>query len=317
MRQARQAFSLCALVLALTLPSFLAACSEGRQDDERLPSMIHRLLLAAGADDSSGLESFPGVLPPDLPVDLPLYPGADLIVSSQQPIAADGLDAESGAPGGIARPVLYFIMLDTPDEREAVFAYYREAFDEDPWQVQATASTQGLDTLEFLNVPDIDIGGAVSIVDGGPDGRTSVLISLQDTGAFVEEQEAYDPGERLAVPPGFPEELPLYPDATVTGSAFFREPGVESYLLIFVTTDGQSEVIAFYEEALGEAGLAVEAGESVGVEDIITFEDAPLDIRGEVLADRSLADRTYTEVRIQVQVNPARLPSDDEDGEAD
>ncbi|MCI0850191.1 MAG: hypothetical protein J4N26_04430 [Chloroflexi bacterium] len=317
MRHAKQAFSLCALVLALTLPSFLAACSDGRDDDERLPSLIHRLLLAAGADASSGLESFPGVLPPDLPVDLPLYPGSDLIVSSQQPITADGLDAESSALGGIARPVLYFIMLDTNDDRGAVFAYYREAFDEDPWEVQSTASTEGLDTLEFLNVPDIDIGGAVSIVDGGPDERTSILISLQDTGAFVEEQEAYDPGESLAVPIGFPEELPLYPGATVTGSAFFREPGVESYLLIFVTTDDQNGVIEFYKEALEEAGLTVEAGEPSGFEVIITFEDAPLDIRGEVLADRSLEDRTYTEVRIQVQVNPARPPSDDEDGEAE
>ena len=42
-----------------------------------------------------------------------------------------------------------------------------------------------------------------------------------------------------------------------------------------------------------------------------------LEAVSEVLADRSLEDRTYTEVRIQVQVNPARRPSDDEDGEAE
>lgn len=306
-------FAVFAVLLLLTAV-FTFSC--GGEDDERAANVIHRLLLAAAAGDTSGLESFPGRLPDGLPVDPPLYPGADIVVSSRQPAPTTGLEdagAAGAAGGALPLPVLYFIVLDTGASRPDVFDFYEEALDEDPWQLDATAATPGLDTIEFTNVEDLDISGAVSITQGGTDGRTSVLISMQDAGGFVVEPPPFAPGESLAVPKEFPEDVPVYPDSTVTGTAFFREPANESFLLILLTTDSQDDVIDFYKEAFEELEFILSEPDTLGLEERLAFRDEDRDIQGDIVADRSLEDRAFTEVRIQLQVNPAREPSDGDD----
>jgi hypothetical protein len=291
----------------------LAACGGG--EGERTASVIHRLLLAAGAEGSGELESFAGELPEGLPATPPRYPGAELIVSSRQPAALTDPQAtpEPGAQG-VPQPMLYFIVFDTSAGREEVFSYYEAALEKDPWQLDSSFSTRDLDTLEFSNVDDLDISGVVSIAGGGEDGRTSILISLQDAGAFLEEAPPYEPGESLPRPKEFPTDMPVYRGAIVTGSAFFREPGNESFLLIFVTPAGQDEVIEFYRSEFQRRDWIVQSGAPFGLEERIDFRDGRGDVRGEVLADRFARDRRYTEVRLQVQVNPAREPVElDED----
>jgi len=289
-----------------------AACGGGASDD-RTAGIIHRLLLAAGVDDAGSFESFVGALPDDLPVDVPQYPGADLIVSSQQPAPLGGLDdPPADAGGNVPEPVLYFIVLDTDDERDKVLAFYEQELDADPWQLESSFSTAQLDTLQFVNVRDTDISGAVSIARGGDDDRTSILISLQDAGAFREEALEFELDESLPAPKEFPADVPLYENGTITGTAFFREPGSESFLIIFLTTDSQDAVIAFYREAFEERGWTVTDGEPFGLEERIDFNDDALDIQGELIADRFPQARDYTEVRLQVQLDPARAPPDEE-----
>lgn len=273
-----------------------------------MADIIHGLLLAAGTEGSESLESFEGELPPNLPADPPLYPDAELVVSSRQPAPTDFAASPSADPTDVTQPVLYFIVLDTPDSRDEVFAFYEDALDADPWQVQGSFSTAELDTLQFFNVDDIDIAGAVSIAQEGGDGRTLVLISMQDAGAFLDEQPPFELEASLPVPKEFPPDVPLYEGSTVTGTAFFREPGSESFLLIFLTTDSQDDVIAFYREAFQDYGWTVQDTSSFGLEGQIDFRDQTGDIQGDVLADRFARSRDYTEVRIQVDVNPSRMP---------
>ena len=293
---------LCGSVL---LSIAFAGCAS--DDDGRFAGVIHRLLVAAGADGAGGLESFPGRLPSDLAVTPPLYPGAELIVSSQQPAPQDIDALEEGAAGGEApHPLLFFIVLDTDASRREVFAYYEEALDEDPWQLEASISTGGLDTLQFVNVDDPDIAGAVSVAEGGEDNRTTILLSLQDAGAVLAEAPPTDLPASLPLPREFPEDMPLYSRAVITDVAFFRAPGDESFLLIFLTRDSQDEVIRFYREAFDELDWTVTEGSSAGLTERITFRGEQGDIQGDVLADRFLEDRRYTQVSIRVQVNPAR-----------
>lgn len=282
----------------------LSACAGG--DDDRAPGIIERLLQAAVMDDTGELESFPGELPPGLPVEPPLYPGAEIIVSNRQPAPVGDFDAADAS--GEPYPLLYFIVLDTAGDRDQVLEFYEEALDEDPWQLESSFSTRQLDTLQFFNVEDIDIAGAVSISHGGEDGRTSVLISLQDAGAFLEEEAPFEPGASLRLPKEFPPDMPLYPGATVTGTAFFREPGGESFLLIFLTTDNQDDVMEFYREEFDRRFWTALAGEAIGLEERLDFRDAEGGIQGDVLADRYPRARSYTEVRIQIMTDPAREP---------
>lgn len=292
-----------ALLAGLLLASL--ACGDG--DGERAASIIHRLLQAAGAEGAGQLESFPGRLPDGLPARPPQYPGAEVIVSSRQPAPVGDLD-EPAPSGEVRQPVVYLIVLDTADDREPVFAFYEQALEKDPWQLESTFSTQELDTLQFSNVEDPDISGVVSIAKGGDDGRTSILISLQDAGAFREEAPPFELGESLRLPKEFPPDLPVYQGATITGSAFVRQPGNESFLLIFLTTDSQDDVIEFYREAFQQRGWRVLAGAALGLEERIDFRDDRGDIQGDVLADRFSRDRRYTQVRLQVRVDPAREP---------
>ena len=301
------------LPLALLAGALLLAAACGGGDDDRTAGIIHRLLLAAGTDDTAALESFVGRLPDDLPVAPPQYPGADLIVSSRQPAPFSdfGAGSEDDA-GSVPQPMLYFIVFDTEGGRDQVYAFYEKALDEDPWQIESSFSTTQLDTFQFVNIEDPDIAGAVSIAKGGADGRTSILISFQDAGAFREEEPPFEVGESLQIPKEFPPDVPIYRGATITDTAFFREPGSESFLLIFLTTDGQDEVIAFYREEFEQRGWTVLEAATFGLEERIEFRDEGRDIQGEVFADRFADDRSYTEVSIQVQVNPAREPIEGE-----
>ena len=300
-------FTLAALGLLLA-----AACGSGGSDGERTAAVIHRLLLAAGTNDTSSLESFPGELPAGLPVEPPIYPGADVVVSSRQP-APVGQGATPGpAEAGQPQPLLYFIVLDTDGSRDDVFTFYEKELDEDPWQIESTFSTPELDTIQFVGVEDADIAGAISIAHGGGDGRTTILISLQDSGALLDEEAPFELGESLVAPKEFPADVPLYEGSTITSSAFFREPGNQSFLLIFLTQDAQEEVIDFYTEALESRGWAVTAREPLGTESRIEFVDEAGDIGGSIQADGFRRSEDYTEVRIQVSLNPARQPSDGE-----
>ena len=74
-----------------------------------------------------------------------------------------------------------------------------------------------MDTLQFSNVDDADITGVVTITRGGEDNRTSVLISLQDAGAFRQQLPRFEPADSVPVPKEFPSDIPLYEGATVTG----------------------------------------------------------------------------------------------------
>lgn len=304
------------LTVALLLGAFVAvsACSGGEgADEERIAGIIHRLLVAAGTEGTEQLESFPGALPDDLPVELPIYPGADLLVSNRQP--APFTDFESSS-SDVPQPLLYFIVMDTSDSREDVFAYYEEALDQDPWQVQSSFSTEQLDTLQFFYVKDIDIGGVVSITRGGADDRTSILVSLQDAGAFVDEEPPFELQPSLTLPRAFPPEIPLFEGATITGTAFFREPGLQSFLIVFLTTSGQDDVIDFYREAFQANGWTVQDTAAFGLEGRIDFRDAAGDIQGDVFANRFQRARQYTEVSVQVQLDPSRdfaSPIDDDD----
>jgi hypothetical protein len=285
----------------------LAGCGSGGGNDDRTASIIHRILQAAGTEGSGPLESFPGRLPEGLPAEPPRYPDSDIIVSSRVP-AATG-PATPDASGEIPQPMLYFIVLDAGDDRTKVFSFYEQALEVEPWQLESTISSELVDSLEFSNVDDADLSGVVSVSRGGRDGRTTILISLQDAGAFREEPAAYAPGESLPLPKELPPDLPLYDGAIITSSAFLREPANESFLVIFVTRDSQDDVIAFYREEFQKRDWTVLAGEPFGLEERIDFRDAAGDIQGELIADRFPRDDRYTEVRIQFQQDPRREPA--------
>ena len=301
---------LCAIPAAILAAALLAASGcGGSAEDESAAGIIHRLLLAAGTQGSEALDSFPGRLPDGLPAQPPLYPGAKIIVSNRERMSVSAGDSGQEADV-VAQPVLYFIVLDTADDADAVRTFYEQALEEDPWQLQSSFSMSQLDTLQFFNVEDIDIAGVVSIATGGDDDRTSILISMQDAGAFLDQQPQFELPPGRALPAAFPPDVPILKGATITDTAFFREPGLESFLVIFLTTAAQDEVLEFYRDAFQQRGWTVQDTAAFGLEGRIDFRDELVDIQGDVFAAPFTRSDSYIEVRIQVQTNPAREPVD-------
>jgi hypothetical protein len=295
-----------ALIAGLLLAG--GACS-GSSETNQTASLIHRLLQAGSKTQSSQLESFVGKLPPGLPAKPPQYPDAKVIVSSRQPASTGDAQPTPDKSGNIAQPMLYLIVLDTADTRDKVYSYYQSALEKDPWQIASTFSTEDLDTLQFSDISDADISGVVSIARGGQDNRTSVLISLQDAGAFRRELPPFKLQPSLPVPKQFPSDIPLYEGATVTGSAFVRAPANESFLVTFLTKDSKEKVTDFYRSAFQRLGWTVQPGAPLGVQQRFNFQDATGDVQGDLLADAFARDSSYTEVRIQVRQNPSRQPA--------
>ncbi len=296
-----------ALILIAVLVAAGAGCSNGGGDTDTA-SLIHRLLQASTSGLGGELETFVGKLPEGLPAKPPQYPGSKLIVSSRQPAATA---TTPDASGNISQPMLYLIVLDTPDARSNVFGYYEDALEDGPWQIEGTISTERLDTLEFSNVGDPDITGVVTIARGGEDNRTSVLISLQDAGAFRTQLPPFELQRSLPVPKHLPSDIPLYADATVTGSAFVREPGSESFLLTFLTRDSKDEVIDFYRTEFQKFGWTVQDGAPLGVEERTSFQSASGDIQGDIITDAFARDPRYTEVNVQFRQASNREPGTD------
>jgi hypothetical protein len=230
-----------------------------------------------------------------------------VVVSSQRP-AATAPEETPEPSGNIPQPMVYFIVLDTADARNQVLGFYIEELNQDPWQINNTYSTADLDTVEFSNVDDADISGVVSIATGGQDGRVGVLISLQDAGSFREELPPFEPEESLRLPVGFPEDIPIYEEAVVTGTAFFREPGNESFLVIFISTDSQDAIIDFYRNELQARGWNVQLGEALGLEERMDFRDQAGTLQGDILLAPFERDDSYIEARMQIREDPAREP---------
>ena len=175
--------------------------------------------------------------------------------------------------------------------------------------MESLASTEELDTLEFVKVDDVDIDGEVTIAMGAEDGRTSILISFQDAGAGAEEEPPFELGSSVPLPSSFPADVPLYQGATITGTAFLRQPANESFFVILLTRDAQDDVLEFYQRTFERQGWTVVRRSAPGLADSIEFAAARGDISGNVRVDRFSRDRRYTEVVIQLQQNPAREPA--------
>jgi hypothetical protein len=290
--------------LALLLAGAFGACAEESGNDEAA-GIVHRLLLAALAQDPDSLESFPGELPPDLPAAFPVYPDGDIVVSSRELRTPEPTDQPAE---GDQVTALYLILMDTADSPSEVFGYYEDALDTDPWQIESTIATPGLQSILFSLIEDPDVTGRLDIARDHDEARTTAVVSIQDAGAEQIEAPAFEVPEGLLLPAQFPQEIPLYEDANIISSAFLREPGQESIEVVFISLDDQSDIIEFYRQALEEAGWDVQDAPVEGLTDRLIFSDPEGTLNGAIQADRFSEEPDYTQVATSIQQDPGRVP---------
>ncbi|HXF50294.1 MAG TPA: hypothetical protein VNM43_01280 [Dehalococcoidia bacterium] len=250
-------------------------------DADRQTAASIAAILALSGDSESRFDEFIASTPDSLPEDVPAHPDARLVVSYRLTLA-DGTDT-------------YLLVSRVDEAEDAVVSYFLEALDEDPWQVTGGSSSPDLVAVQFSSVEDPDVQGAVNIRSPNQ-GTTTILTVVQapheDTGEPPVE-------ESRALPPDFPSEVPVYPEAVVTDAAFLKQPGSTRFFLSALTRDDIAAVMDFYRDAFEEQGWNVDDASASG-EDTMSFNDPDERFTGAVTASEDDAHEGYTRIDLVV-----------------
>jgi hypothetical protein len=284
------ALAAAAVVLAAAAAALATwfVAGEGSPDDGRVHQGVSNLLNAFGQDQQFTSTRYEGQEPPGFP-DLPRYGGADVVASVLQ--VQDG-DAS------------YLVVYDTEDDRDDVTAFYRDAFDEDPWQVEQGQDSASSTLFQFSNIEDADIEGIVLVTDSKDADLTTIIVSVQEVAGAPDEAEDFAPGEARSAPEGLPE-LPVVRDAVLVQSAFQRQAGGRLFALSYLSQDDTDVILDFYRADLEDRGYTVEdlpaenappGGAGIG------FRHEADGVTGTVSVSDFPVDDAYRQIEVQVSV---------------
>lgn len=263
---------------------------DGATDADRQTAASIAAILALSGDSRSRFDEFIAATPDSLPEDIPSHPGARLMVSYRLSIG----DSDT-----------YLLVSRVNEPEEAVVAYFLEALDESPWQVTGGSSSPDLVAVQFSNVENPDVQGAVNI-RSPQRGATAILTVVQTP---HEDSGEPDVASSRALPADFPSEVPMYPDAVVTDAAFLKQPGSTRFFLSALTRDDAGEVMDFYRGVFEDQGWSVDEAQASG-EDSLSFSDPDERFGGAVTAAGDDEREGYTRIDIVID-RSTRSPSDD------
>lgn len=285
-----------ALVVGLLV--YLFAGSGGGGGSGRAAGIVDGFV-RSGGPTASAIESFKGKLPPGFPSEFPRYSGSELVVSFAVRSAQQGS--------------FYIVVYNTSATPEAVLDFYQNALNNDPWQVEGARSGIEGTAVRFSRPDSADVQGEVDIYRSELDGRTSVYVYYQDVssaGRRSAEEREFVLGRSRPLPPGFPNDIPIYRqnDSTIIQTIFERGPGATSFLVSFLTRDSQNDVIRFYTNEFERRGWSVTNAQGArGFVLGIDFSDgARQNVQGSVYADLFEQDSQYTRVDLILQVSTRR-----------
>jgi len=284
------------LILALLAVAAAAgACGGGDGSDKQAEQVIGRFL-EVGQNPGATAEVMIGKLPADLPPGLPEYPGASLIGST--------VTTDAGQKG-------YSVLYETPDSLDNVLLFYEEALDQAPWQVVVSTSQETLAAVQFGKQDDANFIGTVIIQGSADKKRRTIFLSVQVSGEAPSPQP-FELGASKPLPRGFPAEMPLYPDMTVTDTAWGRSADTAEFQVNFLTKGSPQDVIAFYRNDFqSSGGWTITEAPSQGTAVGISFEHTAggQTWSGSISADAFAEDPTYTQTSLQLRIGPESQPT--------
>jgi hypothetical protein len=251
-------------------------------------------LMRLGRADQANISSYDGELPPEFAADFPMYEDAEVVVSI-------AIASEEGTG--------YLIVLSSPDPADEVYAFYNDALDVDPWQVEVGRASDEFTGLRFLRPDNIDVSGDVSLHQSQLDDRTVIYLSYSDISQALVPGGASDPfavGGTRPLPVGFPEDIPIYEGAEPTvilDTYFERGQGGRAFIVTFLTKDSQDAVIEYYRQEFEGRGWVVSDAAQSGTSFAlgIEFDDGPdQSVSGSITADAFENDPAYTQVDLLV-----------------
>ena len=286
---------LLALVL-LVATAVAIACGGG---DNKDADQVLQRFMEIGQNPGATAEVMIGEVPSGLPADLPEYPGSSLIGSTVTTDA--GTESIS-------------VLRETSDSLDNVLLYYEENLDTSPWEILLSTSQETFAAVQFGKLDDANLLGSIVIQSSGDGKRSTILTSVQIAASETPTAKPFELGASKPLPRGFPAEMPVYPDITITDTAWARSTDTLDFQVNFLTKGSSQDVADFYRKELGSRGWTVtdqpsETGQT-GVL-ALTFEGkAPGQTwSGAISINVFEEDPSYTQVRLQVRIGPEASPT--------
>jgi len=279
------------LVVVLAAGLALAFGCGGSSSNQKAESAIAKLF-EVGQSPGTTNEVLIDKLPPDLPDGLPEYPGSKLIGST--------ITTGGGAQGlGILR--------ETGDPMDKVYAFYEQALDTDPWEIQLSSFPAETAGLQFVNINDSNMAGAVVIQSSGGDDSGSLIFTSIQKAIEAVTSEPFKLEASKPLPRDWPSQVPLYPNATITGTAWGRSVGAGEWQVSFLAQTASTDVIDFYRTELTNAGFVVTDEAAQGEASVLSFKnELTAEIwNGAVSAQVFADDPAYAQATVQLSISSA------------
>ena len=284
------------LILALLAVAAAAgACGGGDGSDKQAEQVIGKFM-EIGLNPGSTSEVMIGKLPADLTPGLPEYPGASLIGST---VTND------------AGQKVISVLSETADSLDEILLFYEDALEQASWQVMLSTSQESLAALQFGKQDDANFLGTVIVQSSNDKKRCTIYLSVQVLGETPSPQP-FELGASKPLPRGFPAQMPLYPDMTVTETAWGRSVDTTQFQYSFLTKRSPQDVIAFYRNDFqSRVGWTITDDPSQGTAVAFSFEhnEAGQTWSGSISADTFAEDPTYTQAGLQLQIGPESQPT--------
>jgi len=269
----------------------VASSGCGQSSDEEAVAAVEKFL-QIGQSPGTTNQILLDKLPPGLPEGLPEYPGSKLIGSTVT-------TSSSGKGLGVMR--------ETGDPVDQVYTFYEQAFSTPPWRVQISTFPGEVAGVQFTNIDDTSVNGAVVIQPSSDDDSTSVVfLSVQSmSGASTPEPFALEPSKPL--PMGWPEQIPIYPSATVTDTGWGQTGSSIEWQTTFLAQVTAQEVIDFYRTELTKTGLTVNDEAPQDATLMLSFQGAQTNEAwsGAVSVQAFAQEPTYAQATVQLQIGVA------------
>jgi hypothetical protein len=286
---------LLSLVL-LIVTAVAVACGGG---DNKDAEQVLQRFMEIGQNPGATAEVMIGEVPSGLPADLPEYPDSSLIGST--------VTTDAGSKS-------ISVLRETSDSLDNVLLYYEENLDTSPWEILLSTSQETFAAVQFGKLDDANLLGSIVIQSSSDGKRSTILLSLQLTESEAPTAKPFELGASKPLPRGFPAEMPIYPDITITDTAWARSTDTLDFQVNFLTKSSSQDVADFYRKELGGRGWTVtdqpsETGQT-GVL-ALTFEGkAPGQTwSGGISINVFEEDPSYTQVRLQVRIGPEASPT--------
>jgi len=228
-------------------------------------------------------------LAPGLPDGLPEYPGSKLV----------GSTVTTSAEGKVLG-----VLSETGDPVDQVYIYFENAFATEPWRVQFSTFAGKVAGVQFTNPIDTTVTGGVVVQPASDGGGSLIFLSVQlVAGSNTAEPFKLEPSKQL--PMGWPEQVLIYPGATVTDTGWGQDGKSIQWQITLLVQGTLSDFVEFYRAELTKAGFTVNDVASQAGVSTLSFKGAESDEtwEGAVSAQAFAQDPTYVQATIQVVVS--------------